>query len=202
MDPFLAKQDPRIKTDYAAAQEQVPRYEQNNCVIQERLRAAWHRFTCTHLPRISVKYLVGESTTKLVFFSNKHGASNNFSPRMIMHKEKMEYEHHCKYQISEYAQSHNEPQHKNNNEPQSLDYFHLRSKINTQCGAVLFHEQTKNVLKCRNLTKIPITRIIIKQVHARHAAGIKIKNQANNEIFYYVCIAGVYYDKENFDDNV
>ena len=34
MDQFLAKQDPTIKMNYAAAQEHVPRAEQNNRIIQ------------------------------------------------------------------------------------------------------------------------------------------------------------------------
>ena len=37
---------------------------------------------------------------------------------MIMHKEKLDYERHFKYQIGEYVQAHDEPQHKNTNAPQ------------------------------------------------------------------------------------
>ena len=34
VDPFLAKQNPTIKVNYAAAQEHVPQDEQNNHIIQ------------------------------------------------------------------------------------------------------------------------------------------------------------------------
>jgi demethoxyubiquinone hydroxylase (CLK1/Coq7/Cat5 family) len=44
MEVFLAKQDPRIKMNYAAAQEHLPQAERNNRIIQERVRAAYHRF--------------------------------------------------------------------------------------------------------------------------------------------------------------
>ena len=67
MDPFSARQDPPIKMNYAATQEHVLRAERNNRVIQERVRAAYHRFPFTHLLRILVKYLVLESTKKLIF---------------------------------------------------------------------------------------------------------------------------------------
>jgi hypothetical protein len=42
MDPFSGGQAPPIKMNYASAQEHVPRTEQNNRVIQERVRAAYH----------------------------------------------------------------------------------------------------------------------------------------------------------------
>jgi hypothetical protein len=87
MNPLSARQDPPITINYAGAQENVPRAERNNRVIQERVRAAYHWFPLTHLPRILVKYLVMESTKKLNFFHNKNGVSKYFSPRMTMHKE-------------------------------------------------------------------------------------------------------------------
>jgi hypothetical protein len=130
MDPLLARQDPPIKMNYAAGQEHVPRTERNNCVIQERVRSAYHRFPYTHLPRILVKYLVMESTKKLNFFPNKNGVSKYFSPRMIMHQEILDYDQHFKYQIGEYVQAHDEPKHMNTNAPCSLDCIYLRPMDN------------------------------------------------------------------------
>ena len=166
MDPFSARQDPPIKIHYAAAQEHVPRAERNNRVIQERVRAAYHRFPYTHLPRILVKFLVMESTKKLNFFPNKNGVSKYFSPRMIMHHENLDYERHCKYQIGEYVQAHDEPPQTNTNAARSLDCIYLRPMDNAQGGHELLHLQTNKVVKRRQLTKVPITPSIINQVHA------------------------------------
>jgi hypothetical protein len=205
MDPLSARQDPPIKMNYAAAQEHVPRAERNNRVIQERVRAAYHRFPFTHLPRILVKYLVMESTKKLNFFPNKNGVSKYFSPRMIMHQENLDYARHCKYQIGEYLQAHDEPNHTNTNAPRSLDCIYLRPMDNAQGGHELLHLQTNCVVKRRNLTKIPITPSIIKQVHALAELdgmplGLKITNRANIIIFDTAWIAGVDYDEEEFDE--
>ena len=125
MDQFMAKQDPTIKINHAAAQEHVPRSEQNNRVIQERVGAAYPRFPFTHLPRILVKYIVMESTKKLDFFPNKYVVSKYFSLRMIIHQENLDYEHQCKYQIGEYVQARNEPHHKNKKSPQLLDCVYM-----------------------------------------------------------------------------
>jgi hypothetical protein len=205
MDPLSAREDPPIAMNYAAAQEHVPRAERNNRVIQERVRAAYHRFPFTHLPRVLVKYLVLESTKKLNFFPNKNGVSKYFSPRMIMHQENLDYERHCKYQIGEYVQAHDEPDHSNTNAPRSLDCIYLRPMDNAQGGHELLHLQTNRVVKRRTLTKVPITPGIIKQVHAlakidEMPEGLKIKNRANHIIFDSAWIAGVEYDEEQFDD--
>jgi hypothetical protein len=139
MDPFSAGQAPPIKMNYASAQEHVPRAERNNRVIQERVRAAYHRFPCMHLPRTLVKYLVMESAKKLNFFPNKDGVSKVFSPRMIMHHENLDYERHCKYQIGEFIQAHQEPTRTNTNAPRSLDCIYLRPMENAQGGHKLLH---------------------------------------------------------------
>jgi hypothetical protein len=92
MDPLSLRQDPPINMNYASAQEHTPRAERNNRVIQERVRAGYHRFPFTHLPCILVKYLVMESTKKLNFFPNEYGVSKVFSPHMIMHQVNLDNE--------------------------------------------------------------------------------------------------------------
>ena len=166
----------------------------------------YHRFPYSHLPRILVKYLVMESTKKLNFFPNKNGVSKYFSPRMIMHHENLDYERHCKYQIGEYVQAHDEPPQTNTNAARSLDCIYLRPMDNAQGGHELLHLQTNKVVKRRQLTKIPITPSIINQVHALAVLdgmpeGLKIKNRTNNIIFDSAWIAGVDYDEEEFNDD-
>ena len=122
-----------------------------------------------------------------------------------MHHENLDYERHCKYQIGEYMQAHDEPPHTNTNASRSLDCIYLRPMDNAQGGHELLHLQTNKVVKRRKLTKIPITPSIIKQVHALAVLdgmpeGLKIKNRANNIIFDSAWTAGVDYD-EDFDDD-
>ena len=77
---------------------------------------------------------------------------------------------------------------------------------NSQGGHELLYLQTNKFVKHRNLTKIPITSSIIKQVHALATLGdmpqvLKITNKANNAIFNSACIAGVDYDEQSFEDD-
>ena len=67
---------------------------------------------------------------------------------------------------------------------------------NTKDGNKLLHLHTNKFIKHQNLKKIPITPSIIKQVHAVASLddmpqGKKIRNIANNVIFYSSYISGV-----------
>jgi hypothetical protein len=193
--------------NYVAAQEHVPRAERNNRVIQERFRAVYHRFPYSRLLCTLVKYLVMESTKKLNFFPNKYRVSRVYSPRMIMLHENLDFERHCKYQIGEFVQAHEEPHHTNTNASGALDSILLRRMENAQGGHELLHLQTNKIVKRSKLTKVPITPSIIKQVHVLAELddtprGLKITNRANQVIFHSAWIAGVDYDEESFDDDI
>ena len=65
MSEWAVTKDAVVKINYANPQDQVPRAERNNRVIQERVRAMYHHMPYEHLPRILVKYLVMEAARKL-----------------------------------------------------------------------------------------------------------------------------------------
>jgi hypothetical protein len=203
MDPYSAKQDPPIKINYASAQEHVPRAERNNRTIKERVRSTYHRLPYDHLPRIMVKYLVIESSSILKNFPNKNGISKDYSPQMILHQENIDYDRHCNFVFGKYIQAHDEPDPSNTNAPRLLDYIYLRATNNAQGGHELLHLQTKNVIKRRNLTKVPLTPSVIKMVHQLAEndgmpKGLKIANRTHI-LFNSAWIAGVDYEEEEFD---
>ena len=117
------------------------------------MKSSQGRLPFTYLLRILAKYLFMESTKKLNLFTNKHGVSKYFSPRMIMRQENLDYKLYWKYQIREYVQAQDESQHKNTNSPRSLDCVYLRPIENNQDGHEWLHLQTNKLVKCQNLTK-------------------------------------------------
>ena len=84
-----------INLNFANPNDHVPEAERNNRVIQERVRATYHRLPFVHLPRNMVKYLTLESTKKLNFVPAKYGVSKYYSPRMIVNKQNLNYSKHC-----------------------------------------------------------------------------------------------------------
>ena len=194
--------------NFANAQEHVPEAERNNRVIKERVRATYHRLPYRHLTRTLVKILVTESAKKLNFFPAKHGVSQYYSPRMLMHQRNLDYSRHCQYALGTFVQAHDEPKHSSTNAPRSLDCIYLRYTDNIQGGHELLHLQTNSVITRRKVTPVPITPAIIKQVHTALAeqedmpAGLKIENRTGQIFYDSAWIAGVEYDDEQFEDDL
>ena len=99
MDTLAAAQDPIIKMNYSNAQEHVSRTERNNSTIRERVRASYYQIPYKNLPRILVKYMISEAARKLNYFPAKHSISQHYSPRMIVHKENMNFDKHCRFAL-------------------------------------------------------------------------------------------------------
>ena len=205
LDTFCAKQTPPININYASANEHVPRAERNNRTIQERVRCNYYQLPYVHLPRIIVKYLVSESAKKLNFFPNKNGVSKYYSPRMILHKENLDFNKHCKYVLGEYVQAFEDDSIKNNNKPRTLDCLYLRSSNNHQGGYELLHLSTNRVITRHSIKTVPSTPSVIKQVHALAAMdkmpqGLKINTRSNVTLFDASWIAGVDYSENAFEE--
>jgi hypothetical protein len=66
--------------NFCNTNEHVPEAERNHRVIQERVRATFHRFPYHSLPRLMVMVLVTDSTNKLNYFPPK-GESRNSTVR-------------------------------------------------------------------------------------------------------------------------
>ena len=103
---------------------------------------------------------------------------------MILHKENLDYERHCKYVLGEYVQAHEDLPIKNTTAPCSLDCLYLRPTANHQGGHELLHLQTNRPINRPRVTALSITPSIIKLVHEiamkdNMPRGLKIKNRAN-----------------------
>ena len=85
------------------------------------------------------KILVMDSAKKLNFFPAKHGISQNYSPRMILHQQNLDYSKNCKYTFGTYDQAHDEPEPKNSLSPRTLDCIYLRYTDSHQGGHELLH---------------------------------------------------------------
>jgi len=126
---------------------------------------------------------------------------------MILHQRNLDYSKHCQYALGMYVQAHDEPTIKNQNNARTLDCIYLRYNDNVQGGHELLHLPTNHVIKRRQVTPVPITPAIIKQVDTiamqeAVPAGLKIKNRTGQIFYDSAWIAGVDYDAEAFEDDL
>ena len=92
----------------------------------------------------------------------KYSASKYYSLRMILYKENLEWDKHCKYCTRDYIWVYEDILIKNNNKVWILDYSYLRPADNDQEGYDLLHLQTNKVMNRANITPTLINKLIIR----------------------------------------
>ncbi len=143
-----------------------------------------------------------ECTKKLNFFPPKGGISKYYSPREILHHQKLDYNKHCTIPQFSYVQPHNEPNPTNSQAPRSIDCIYLRPLSNVQGGHELLHLTTQRVITRCKVTVIPMPTTVITAVEAMATSdGIKslqLKTKSGSLLYDSTWIAGVDFieDKE------
>ena len=150
--------------NFANPGDHVPEAERNNRTIKERIRAAFHRLPYKAMPRVMIRYLSMECTSKLNIFPAKAGISPYYSPRILLNQRTLDYKKECQVPFGAYVQAHNQPTYTNSNAPRTLDAIYLRPAQNMQRGHELMDLTLGLVITRANVTEIPVTDLVIKAV--------------------------------------
>ncbi|KAL7564642.1 hypothetical protein ACA910_009330 [Epithemia clementina (nom. ined.)] len=194
-----------IEIKLANAQEHVPEAERNIRVMKERVRATFHRLPFTKITKIMTQILVMECAKQLNFFPPKDSVSTQYSPRMILHHEPLDYQRHCATPFGPYVQALDDSMIKNDLRPRTIDCIYLRPSPLHQTGYELLDLRTNRVINRGSFTMVPINQNIIELVHQLSESdnlptGLKIATRTGHIIYDSTWIAGVDYD-ENYDSN-
>ena len=149
-----------------------------------------------------------DSTKKLNFFPPKGGVSSYFSPRMIIHKESIDYNKHCQIPFGSYIQAHEENEPSNSMKPRALDGIYLRYISNDHGGHEILNLATGEIIRRRKITMIPITQHVIKSVQTlaekdQMPEGMKVTHKTGVQLLDSAWMPGVHYEeqkKENESD--
>ncbi|KAL7577185.1 hypothetical protein ACA910_003520 [Epithemia clementina (nom. ined.)] len=197
-----------IEIKLANAQEHVPEAERNIRIMKKRVRATFHRLPFTKITKIMTQMLVMECAKQLNFLSPKDSVSTQYSPRMIIHHEPLDYQRHCATPFGTYVQASDDPMIKNDLRPQTIDCIYLRPSPLHQTSFELLDLQTNRVINRGSFTVVPITHNIIELVHSlsdrdNMPTGLKIATRTGHNIYDSTWIAGVDYENQNEEnDNV
>ena len=199
--PLLAplEDEFRIHINFANPQDHVPEAERNNRTIKERVRATYHRLPYHTMTRTMVKIIVQEAAKKLNFFPARHGISEFYSPRMILHQRNLNYSKHCKYSFGSFVEASNEPNPTNTTAPHTLDCIYLCYNDADQGGHECLHLPTNRIITRSKVTLIPITTGVINQIRTIATQegmpeGLKIINKYDIVLYDSAWIAGVDYE--------
>ncbi len=102
MDGEFAPHEPEINTlgmrlNTTAANEHIPKIEQQICVIKERAHCIWHTLPFKILPLLMLIKMINHSVLWLNAFPPKGRVSEMISPRMIVIGVPFDYNKHCKW---------------------------------------------------------------------------------------------------------
>jgi hypothetical protein len=183
----------KFTPNIAAAQEHVPAVEWSIRVAKEQCHATFHGNPFRSLPRILMKSVVQECTRKLNVFPVKGRISDVYSPRTILHKVNLSFEH-CRVPQLSYVLAHDEPNPTNSTQAQAINGIYMWTLPSPQVGHEVFNVSTGKVIQQRNVTVVPITGEVIKALEAwakkDFMEAFKIENK-HGIIIYDSMIAGV-----------
>ena len=107
-----------------------------------------------------MKILVMESASKLNYFPNKHGISKYYSPRQILLKRSLDYDHDCKYYFGQCVQAHEETT--NTQAGCTKEALCMRP---IEGGHQVYSPATDEVTRCTKVTPLPVPPSVIDAVN-------------------------------------
>ena len=194
-----------IPYNQAAAKEHVAEIERAIRTIKERIRSVYHSLPFENLTKTMIKYLVMESARKLNYFPVRGGVSAYYSPREILHHQKLDYHKHCSIPMFSYVLATDVKEQSNQNDARAIDALYLRPLTNVQGGHEVLDLHTWQPVKRHHVQQLPMTASVIKTVEAKAAEegmkGLRIRTKTGHILWDSTWTAGVDYEEDADDDD-
>jgi hypothetical protein len=160
-----------VALDSMGQDEHVGDVECYVCTIKERMHATYNTLPFMHMPTHLLIEMAKQAVFWLHSFPRADGVSNHMSCREIMTGQKLDYAWHCRFEIGEYVQTHEE--HDSSMMPRTIGALALRPTGNAQGTWYFMSLSTGWVLKRNHATKLPMPHEVIDSVHrmARRQKG-------------------------------
>ena len=191
--------------NYTTTGEHESTAERNNRTIGERIRSAYHNLPYKAIPLLMLKYLAMVSTYQLNLLPAKGGASEHYSPHVLMGKRDLDYNKDLQIPFGAYVQAYHHEEPINNNGPRTIDAIYLRPTHNKQGGHELMNLSTGKLITRPRCWEVPVTDIVIKTVEKMAAKqgvkSLKLTNRSKTIFYPADWIAGVDYHDPIIDDD-
>ena len=151
-----------VPMNYAKDDDQVPKIERNDQVLQYIFIIAYYRLSYKKMPRFIIQHLAMISTTKLNIFPDKGGILVYYSPHVILNQINWYYKKHFQYGFVSYIQVSQVNKPINTNLARAVGSIYLRPATNIQRGRELMDLATGRLITQPNFYLCVITKILIK----------------------------------------
>lgn len=145
-----------------AADEHVGDIERYIRTVKERMRSCYAELPFAKIPRRMVIELAKYCVFWLNAFPSQSGISDTISPRTIITRQEVDFNHHCRYEFGQYLHTHEK--HRNDMQPRTVGALALRPIGNRQGGWVCFSLSSWKLIKRYQATPLPMPDDVIRQV--------------------------------------
>ncbi len=194
---WVAANNTEFKWNLGAAGEHQPDIERSNRVVKERIRSTFHSLPFTGVPKKLVPFLVLDCIRKLNYFPSKGGCSPYYSPRMIVERKPLNYEHHCKHPFLQYVEAHDDPQFKQGTQERTISALYVWPLDNLQGGHKVYDLSTREFITRKRITSLPMPDSVISKVNSvvqrDKVYGLVIRSNRGQVLYDSAKSAGVDY---------
>jgi len=154
-----------IVLNTTAANQHVPKIEQQIRVIKERVRATRHTLPFRVIPLTMLISMINTSVLWINAFPPSGGVSSHLSPRNIMTGIQFNYKKHCQLQFGSYVQAHQEPSPTNTQAACTVGAICLGPTGNIQASYYFLNLHTGERITQRRWTLLPMPQEVIEHVN-------------------------------------
>jgi hypothetical protein len=189
-----------VALNETARDEHVGDIERFIRMLKEQMRAIYNTLPFRNMqPRIVIE-MAKHAIYWLNSFPHPNGVSEHLSPRTIITRQMVDFNHHCKFKFGEYVQMHE--QHDNSMAPCTVGALAMRPTGNAQSNYYFFSLSTGRIINRVHATKLPMPDDVIKCVHAfarRQKANPGLVFLDRNQVPDVDINAGDYSDDDDSD---
>eukprot|EP00804_Cyclotella_cryptica_P027597 CCRYP_007506-RA/>CCRYP_007506-RA protein AED:0.33 eAED:0.33 QI:0/-1/0/1/-1/0/1/0/237 len=155
-----------IEVNTTSRNEHVPEIERKIRHIKERTRSIKAELPYSVMPGQMIKRMVLQAVLFMNAYVDKQGISDEYSPRELILRWQLDWQKHCKYQFGSYGQAYDEPDstETNTQQPRSRNVICVGPTGNIQGSYYFLDLDTKELIKRRRFTELPMPDSIIKRM--------------------------------------
>jgi hypothetical protein len=174
----LTQHLPSIVANTTAAREHVTEVERRIRLMKERSRGIKNTIPFTYIPKLMLIEMVNFVVMWLNAFASKSGISEEYSPRELILRRKLDFKKHCRVPFGTYCEVDDDPEPSNTMQSRTTPAIALGPTGNAQGTYKFFSLRTGKKIKRRNWQEYPIPDSMVAKVHSFAANDGNLGNLA------------------------
>jgi hypothetical protein len=163
-EPLKKKLLGKLVVNTTAADEHVGEIKRKIQHVKTRSRSMKASLPYKKLPNAVIKAMIYNVTMWMNALVNKHGVSDVYSPQELLLRTQLDVDVHAKASFGSYCEAYSRPTQTNSQEERTTSCICLGPTGNFQGTYKFLNLETGQVIKCSELTELPMPDSVIRKV--------------------------------------